>query len=110
MPKYPQETGQSPAKFSDILSGDGHYIADRKIGESQSLVAGELVGLDTTEKNWVAYNNHSTVGIVMVDVTTDLGEEEEYPVCQSGAVLLDKVTGVPASKTNGSVMGLLIFE
>jgi hypothetical protein len=54
MPQFIQETIQGPVYPSSILSGDGHYFADRPIDENQTLALGQLLGMSTATGRWAA--------------------------------------------------------
>ncbi|MFQ5717716.1 MAG: hypothetical protein ACE5GQ_11540, partial [Nitrospinales bacterium] len=56
MPKYKQEKAKSPGRYSDILVGDKHYIADRPLNENLALSAGQLLGFEKITGFWVPYS------------------------------------------------------
>jgi hypothetical protein len=48
MPEFDNSANTAhPGYKSDILVGDNHYIADRVIAASQTLVAGQVMGIDS---------------------------------------------------------------
>lgn len=118
MPVFNNTSGTAPLPYSDLLQGEGHYIADRAIEASETLVAGEVVVKDATTGYWRSNtfgvtDNPDTidgVGVLMIDVTTGAGEHPTAPVCQMGGVIASKLTGLPAGFGAGNHLGLLILE
>lgn len=118
MPVYNNTSGNAPSPYSDLLQGEGHYIADRAIEQNQTLVAGEVIVKDASTGYWRANtfgvtDNPDTidgVGVLMVAVTTGAGERPTMPVCQMGGVIASMLTGLPAGFGAGNHLGLLILE
>jgi|GEM_PF-5003558 len=117
MPQFTQTSQNAPGYSADMLVGDGHYIADRNIDASQTLVAGDIVVRDTTSGNWRINDGWTTdnpdtdsIGVILEDVTTGVGEVTGMPVLVSGGILASTVNGLPANEGAGSNLGLLILE
>jgi len=180
MPERKQETAYFPDRYSDLLVGDKHYIADRAIDENLDLQTGQYMGLESATGYWTLwskkakeektfdtadqlqlthkniknvvvkegtnlltedtdysvdvlageltridtgallaeaaviidyeYKGPETVGILMINAKTQIGEHTTYPICQSGGVLTEKLTGIPTPAIKGMVLGLLILE
>ena len=180
MPERKQETAYFPDRYSDLLVGDKHYIADRAIDENLDLQTGQYMGLEFATGYWTLWNTNvkeektfditdklqlthkniknvvvkeganilsedtdysvdvltgeltridtgallaeaavtinyeykgpETVGILMINAKTQTGKHTTYPICQSGGVLTEKLTGIPTSAIKGMVLGLLILE
>jgi hypothetical protein len=59
MPERKQETAYFPDRYSDLLVGDKHYIADRAIDENLDLQTGQYMGLESATGYWTLWSKNA---------------------------------------------------